>query len=105
MPDPHTYHVTIPEEPGGPDEALRRRFEAIAAFRLQSLDRRTGHYPVPGGAFDMLDCLEGKFLWEMTDEELEARPPSRIDFEVLSVEPLERPKVPSDVRVTVRVPF
>ena len=105
MSEHYTYQVALLEEPGGPDAALRERLARVAAFRLASLDRRQGHYPVVGGAFDMLDGLEGKFLWEMTDEELEASPPSRIDFEVVAVDPVERPATPGDIRVTVRVPF
>ncbi len=104
MTQPYTYVVTVVEEAGGPGAALRERLATIATFRLQSLDRRTGHYPVVGGYFDMLDSLEGKFLWEMSDAELEQKPPSRIDFEVLSVDPAERSATPSEVRVSVRVP-
>ncbi len=102
--EPHTYLVTVVAEQGGPEEEMRERLAVIAAFRLQSLDRRTGQYPVVGGWFDMLDSLEGKFLWEMSDEELERKPPVRIDFELLSVDPAERPLTPTEVRVSVRVP-
>ncbi len=102
--EPNTYVVTVDAEPDGPDAALRSRLARIAAFRLGRLETKTGHYPAVGGTFDMLDCLEGKFLWEMTDEELSQRPPTRIDFEVLDVVPAARPATPSEVRVRVRVP-
>lgn len=101
---PNTYLVTVEASAGGPDEKLRARLGTIAAFRLGRLDARTGHYPVAGGAFDMLDCLDGKFLWEMSDAELEARPPTRIDFEVVAVDPVARPATPGTVKVIVRVP-
>lgn len=100
----NTYLVSLPAEADGPEETLRTRFEVIAAFRLGSLERRTGHYPEVGGAFDMLDCLEGKYLWEMSDQEIADRPPTRIDFEVVSVEPATKPPTPSEVRVVVRLP-
>jgi hypothetical protein len=105
MSERNTYRVTVMEEEGGPEPALRERLATVAAFRLGRLDEKQGHYPVVDGWFDMLDGFEGKFLWEMTDEELEASPPSRIDFEVVAVDPPERPAVPSEIRVTVRVPF
>lgn len=106
MPE-NTYIVSVEPVPveDGPDAPMLERLATIAAFRLGSLERRTGHYPVPGALFDMLDCLDGKFLWEMTDEELEADPPTRVDFEVVSVEPAERPPQPSEVRVVVRLPL
>lgn len=104
MGEPNTYVVTVEGDWSGPDAHLRERFATIAAFRLASLDRRLDHYPVAGGAFDMLDNLEGKYLWERTDAEMEASPPTRIDFEVVSVDPVARPAAPGVVRVTVRVP-
>ena len=105
MSEHYTYRVVLLEEPGGPDAVLRDRLAQVAAYRLASLDRRQGHYPVVGGAFDMLDGFVGKFLWEMTDDELATTPPSRIDFEVVAVDPVERPTTPGEIRVTVRVPF
>lgn len=43
-------------------------------------------------------------MWEMTDEQLEATPPSRVDFEIVDVDPAEAPGS-GEVRVTVRIPF
>lgn len=104
MREPHDYIVTVESGPEGPDAKLAERFAVIAAFRLRSLDRRLGHYPEASAWFDMLDGLEGKYLWEMSDAEVAENPPTRIDFEVLSVDPVVPPTEPGVVRVTVRVP-
>lgn len=99
----HTYEVTVAETPDGPDAAMRQRLATCAAFRLGSLERRTGHYPQAGGAFDMLDNFNGPFLWERSDEQIADDPPSRVDYEVVSVDPPSTPSSPRAVRVTVRV--
>ncbi|HRD85766.1 MAG TPA: hypothetical protein PLF63_11400 [Rubrivivax sp.] len=101
----NTYLVTVVETEGGPDAAMRTRLATCAAFRLASLERRSGHYPQPGSEFDMLDNFSGPFLWERSDQQMADDPPSRVDYEVLSVDPLTRPDVPGEVRVTVRLAF
>ncbi|MFO0663960.1 MAG: hypothetical protein U0174_08415 [Polyangiaceae bacterium] len=103
--NPHRYVVTVRSEEGGPEPQLLERFSTIAAFRLGRLDAREGHYPKVGGFFDMLDNLSGPYLWERSDEQMANEPPTRIDFEVLEVDPPEPPATPSDIRVLVRVPF
>lgn len=101
----NTYLVTVVETEGGPDAAMRARLATCAAFRLASLERRSGHYPQPGSEFDMLDNFSGPFLWERSDQQMADDPPSRVDYEVLSVDPLTRPDEPGEVRVTVRLAF
>ena len=101
----NTYEVTIADTAGGPDAAMRQRLATCAAYRLASLDRRTGHYPEAGGEFDMLDNLSGPFFWERSQEQLANEPPSRVDYEVVSVDPPTRPEVAQTVRVAVRVLF
>jgi hypothetical protein len=101
----HDYVVTVAEEEGGPEPALRERFATCAAYRLGALEEREGHYPEVGGAFDMLDHFEGPFFWERTDEEMADDPPSRVDYEIVAVDPEVPPGSPQRVAVTVRVPF
>lgn len=102
---PNTYSVTIPETPEGPDAATRERLAQVAAFRLRRLEERDGHYPQSGEAFDMLDHFSGRFFWERTDEEMVNDPPSRVEYEVLTVDPPDMPEVPGNVSVTVRLVF
>lgn len=99
----NTYEVTVAETDGGPDAALRERLARVAAYRLETLAERHDHHPQAGGAFDMLDHLDGPFFWERTDEEMVDNPPSRVDFDVLAVDPVARPATPGTVRVTVRI--
>jgi hypothetical protein len=96
------YEVEVQEQPGGPDARLRERFRRCAERRLAKLEALKGHYPQPGGRFDILDAFEGKFVWEMTPEELGATPPTAVYLEVVSVEPVQRP-ASGRVRVVVRV--
>ena len=105
MAEPQTYDVTVLEEEGGPEAALRERFAVVAAYRLRSLDTREGHYPEVDGGFDMLDHFEGPYFWDRAAAALETDPPTRVDFEVVSVHPAERPAEPGVTKVTVRVPF
>lgn len=101
-----TYEVTVAETDGGPDAAMRDRLARVAAYRLATLARRGGHHPQAGGGFDMLDHLEGPFFWQRTQEEMADNPPSRVDYEVLAVDPVAPPAAPdSTVRVTVRLVF
>lgn len=101
----NTYEVTVAETPGGPDAAMRERLAACAAYRLASLERRTAHYPQAGGQFDMLDNFAGPFLWERSDDDIANDPPSRVDYEVVSVDPASPPSAAQTVRVTVRIAF
>lgn len=101
----YTYQVTVVETEGGPDAALRERLAVCAVYRLETLEERDGHYPRAGGEFDMLDHLRGPFFWERTDEEMENDPPSRVDYEVVAVDPVEPPPAGGVVRVTVRLPY
>jgi hypothetical protein len=99
----NTYQVTVVETHDGPDAAMRERLARCAAFRLESLERRAKHYPRVGGEFDMLDHFEGRFLWERSDEEMVNDPPSRVDYEVVGVDPPEPPATPGLVQVQVRI--
>ncbi|HSW02932.1 hypothetical protein [Aquabacterium sp.] len=101
----NTYEVTVAETAGGPDAAMRERLATCAAFRLSSLERRTGHYPQAGGELDMLDNFSGPFLWERSNDEIANDPPSRVDYEVVSVDPPLPPNAAQTVRVAVRVVF
>ena len=53
----------------------------------------------------MLDHFEGPYFWDRAEADLETDPPTRVDFEVVSVDPAERPTEPGTTKVTVRVPF
>ena len=55
-----------------------------------------------GGTFDILDAFEGKFVWEMTPEDLETTPPTSLILEIVSVDPPTRPES-GRVRVVARV--
>jgi len=97
------YLVEIEDQPDGPDAALRERFSRCAARRLAKIEAASGAYPTPGSTFDILDGFEGKFVWEMTPEELEATPPTAVYLEVVVVEPAARPPAAGPVRVVARV--
>lgn len=101
----HTYEVTVEAGEDGPPPELVERWAKVATYRLEVLEEREGHYPAVGGSFDMLDNLEGKFFWEMTDEELEANPPTAVYFDIVSVDPAEPPTDDAPVKVTVSVPL
>lgn len=100
----YTYEVEIEDTEGGPEPTLRERFAVCAARRLQKMQKDAG-YPQAGQPFDILDAFEGKFVWEMTPEEFEATPPSRVDLEVVSVDPVEAPADGAMVKVVARVVF
>lgn len=100
----YEYVVDLPDEVGGPEPALRERFAVIIAYRLHQLEEQKGVYPKAGDAFDFLDAFEGKYVWEMSDAEFEATPPTRVDFEVLEVDPVE-PAGSGAVHVRARIPF
>jgi hypothetical protein len=100
----YEYTVEVLAEDGGPEPELRERFATIIARRLGKLEEQQGTYPAAGDAFDFLDAFEGKFVWEMSDADLEATPPTMVDFEVVSVDPVE-PAGSGPVAVTARIPF
>jgi len=100
----HEYVAEIAEEDGGPEAALRDRFAAIVAYRLGQLEEQAGVYPKAGDRFDFMDAFTGPYVWEMTDAEFEATPPTLVDVEVLEVDPVE-PEPTGPVRVTARIPF
>lgn len=100
----YEYTVEVLAEEGGPEPELRARFATVIARRFQQLDDQKGVYPKAGDAFDFMDAFEGPFVWEMTDAEFEATPPTRVDFEVVSVDPVE-PAGSGPVAVAVRIPF
>ncbi len=100
----YEYTVEVLAEDGGPEPELRERFATIIARRFQKLEEQQGTYPKAGDAFDFLDAFEGKFVWEMTDAEFEATPPTQVDFEVVEVAPVE-PAGSGPVAVKVRIPF
>jgi len=100
----HEYTVEVLPEDGGPEPEPRERFATIGARRLQKLEEQRGTYPEAGDAFDFLDAFEGKFIEEMSDAELEATPPTQVDFEVVDVAPVE-PAGSGSVAVKVRIPF
>lgn len=102
---PHTYRVEVAEEEGGPEPELRERWAICVARRFRVLEEDGAPYPEAGGEVDILDNLEGKFIWEVTDEEFEADPPTGVAFEILGVDPVTAPTEPGPVTVRVRVPF
>jgi hypothetical protein len=100
----HEFTVEFEEQDGGPEPELRERFAVAASRRLGKLEGQGRPYPAAGDTFDILDAFSGPFVWEMTDEQLEATPPSSVDLEVVSVDP------PADagsgpVHVVARIPF
>jgi hypothetical protein len=100
----YQYVVDLPEEDGGPEPELRERFAVIIARHLSQLEAESGSYPKVGDEFDFDDTFEGKYVWEMTDAEYEATPPTSVQFEVLAVDPPE-PTGSGTVAVTARIPF
>lgn len=100
----HEFTVEFPEQEGGPEPALRERFGVCASRRLGLLEADGRPYPKAGEAFDVMDAFEGPYVWEMTDAQLEATPPSLIDVEVVSVEP-EVDAGSGPVRIVARVLF
>lgn len=100
----HTFQVEVAEQEGGPEPELRERFSVCASRRLGKLEATGRPYPKPGDTFDILDAFGGPYVWEMTDEQLAATPPTQVDLEVVSVEP-EADAGDGPVRVTARVMF
>lgn len=100
----HEFTVEFEEQDGGPEPALRERFGVAAAHRLVKLEATGRPYPQAGDVFDILDAFEGPYVWEMTAEQLEATPPTQIDIEVVSVDPVQDAGS-GPVTVVARVPF
>lgn len=100
----HEFTVEFEEQDGGPEPALRERFGVAASRRLGLLEGTGRPYPKPGDSFDILDAFEGPYVWEMTDAQLEATPPTMVDVEVVSVDPAGDAG-DGPVRVVARVPF
>jgi hypothetical protein len=100
----YEYTVDVLAEDGGPEPELRERFATIIAHRFTQLEDQKGVYPTAGEAHDFMDAFEGKFVWEMSDAEFEATPPTLVDFEILEVDPVE-PTGSGPVAVAVRIPF
>ncbi len=99
---PRTYVVHIEEQDDGPDAALRERFATCAAHQLGLLEEREGTFPEAGGSFSITDAFEGKYVWEMTDDEVASSPLTIINLDVLSVDPTPASSADT-VHVTVRV--
>lgn len=100
----YQYDVELEQQEGGPEPELRERLAAVAARRLQKLEENAG-YPHAGQAFDALDTFAGKYVWEMSPEEFEATPPTQVDFEVVSVDPVDAAAAGATVKVVLRVVF
>ena len=100
----HVYEVELEQQEGGPEPELQKRFIACAARRLQKIEGDAG-YPQAGQSFDILDAFEGKYVWEMSPEEFEATPPTQVDLEVVSVDPVDPPAEGASVKVVARVVF
>ena len=99
---PQTYQVEIEPIADGPEPELLERFVVCASRRIEKLEPTEG-YPVAGRAFDILDAFEGKYVWEMSPEEFEATPPTRVDLEVVSVDPVDPPTDGRTVTVVARL--
>ena len=85
----HEFTVEFDEQDGGPEPELRRRFGVVASRRLQKLEGDGRPYPAAGDEFDFMDAFDGPYVWEMTDAQFEATPPTLIGAEVVSVDPAE----------------
>ena len=99
----HHFTVEFEDQDDGPDTALRERFGIVASRRLRVLEEDGRPYPRAGDDVDFMDAFEGPYIWDMTDAQLEATPPSLIGAEVVSVDPPEPADGP--VRVVARVVF
>lgn len=99
----HEFTVEFEKQDDGPEPGLRERFGVVASRRLKVLEEDGNAYPKAGDSFDFMDAFDGPYIWEMTDAEFEATPPSLIGAEVVSVDPVEPADGP--VRVVARVVF
>lgn len=100
----HEFTVVFEEQDGGPEPALRERFGVVASRRLGKLDGDGAPYPKAGDSFDFMDAFDGPYVWEMTDAQFEATPPTLVDAEVVSVDPVSDAGG-GPVRVVARVSF
>ena len=100
----HEFTVEFEEQEDGPEPELRERFAVAAARRLTSLEKDGRPYPAAGDSFDFLYVFDGPYVWEMTDEQVEATPPGSVEVEVVSVDPPEDAGS-GPVHVVALVPF
>jgi hypothetical protein len=100
----HEFTVEFEEQEDGPEPALRERFAVAASRRLGLLEKDGTPYPKAGGDFDIMDAFEGPYVWEMTDAQFEATPPSLIGCEIVSVDPVEA-AADGPVMVVARIVF
>ena len=97
------YEYVVDLDPEGIEPPLHERFTVIIQRRLEQLEEQQGSYPRAGVPFDFMDAFEGPYVWEMTDAQFEATPPTLVDVEVLEVDPTE-PAGGGAVRVKVAIP-
>ncbi|MEN9620900.1 MAG: hypothetical protein RL499_1093 [Actinomycetota bacterium] len=99
----YEFDVTVVTDEGGPEPELLKRFAACVTYRLELLDERDNAYPKAGDSSYFLDSFEGKFAWELSDDELEANPPTSVYYDIAEVSPVE-PAGSGRVTVTARIP-
>ena len=99
----YEFDVTVVSDEGGPGPELLKRFAVCMTYRLELLDERDNAYPKVGDSSYFLDSFEGKFAWELSDEELEANPPTGVYYNIVEVEPVD-PAGSGRVTVTAEIP-
>jgi hypothetical protein len=99
----YEFDVTVVSDEGGPGPELLKRFAVCMTYRLELLDERDNAYPAVGDSSYFLDSFEGKFAWELTDDELESNPPTGVYYDIEEVSPVE-PAGSGRVTVTARIP-
>ncbi|MBA4246917.1 MAG: hypothetical protein C0444_01290 [Microbacterium sp.] len=99
----YEFDVTVVTDEGGPDPELLKRFAVCMTYRLELLDERDNAYPAVGDSSYFLDSFEGKFAWELSDDELESNPPTGVYYDIEHVDPAE-PAGSGRVTVTARIP-
>lgn len=97
------YEYVVDLDPAGIEPPLVERFGVIIQRRFEQLEEQRGEYPTVGGAYDFMDAFEGPYVWEMTDAEFEATPPTLVAFDVLEVDPVQ-PAGSGRVHVKVAIP-
>jgi hypothetical protein len=79
------YEVEVlPDPPDMPAEH-RARFKICLERRLGKLEDK-GKAAKQGDSVDILDNFSGKYVWEMSAEELEKTPPSSVELTIDSME-------------------
>jgi hypothetical protein len=99
----YEFDVTVVSGEGGPGPELLKRFAVCMTYRLELLDERDNAYPTAGDSSYFLDSFEGKFAWELSDDELEANPPTGVYYNIVEVEPVD-PAGSGRVTVTAEIP-